>query len=43
MGHNPDRKFRYDIGYIRRQLVWFSLKIVMRHIYGVISDPRRCF
>jgi len=37
-GHNPERKLRYDIEYIRQQSFWFDLKIVTRQIYGVVVD-----
>ena len=37
-GHQPERKLRYDIEYIRQQSFWFDLKIVTRQIYGVVVD-----
>ncbi|MFC7019212.1 MULTISPECIES: sugar transferase [Haloarcula] len=37
-GHNPEEKLRYDIEYIRRQSVWFDMKIVIREIYSVGLD-----
>ncbi|SFR90096.1 exopolysaccharide biosynthesis polyprenyl glycosylphosphotransferase [Halomicrobium zhouii] len=37
-GHDPERKLRYDIEYIRQQSFWFDLKIVTRQIYGVVVD-----
>lgn len=40
-GHEPDRKLRYDMRYIKQQSLWFDLKIVMNQIYKVIGDVFR--
>jgi lipopolysaccharide/colanic/teichoic acid biosynthesis glycosyltransferase len=40
-GHEPEKKLRYDIEYIRRQTFWLDLKIVIRQIWGVLFDLRR--
>ena len=37
-GHEPDRKLRYDLEYIRKQSFWFDLKIVIRQIWQVFGD-----
>ncbi|MFC7248506.1 sugar transferase [Halomicroarcula sp. GCM10025324] len=37
-GHEPEEKLRYDIEYIRRQSIWFDMKIVVREIYSVGLD-----
>jgi lipopolysaccharide/colanic/teichoic acid biosynthesis glycosyltransferase len=37
-GHDPQEKLRYDIEYIRRQSVWFDVKIVIRQIWDVLGD-----
>jgi lipopolysaccharide/colanic/teichoic acid biosynthesis glycosyltransferase len=37
-GHNPDKKLRYDIEYIRRQSFWFDLKIIIRQVWQVAID-----
>jgi lipopolysaccharide/colanic/teichoic acid biosynthesis glycosyltransferase len=34
----PGKKLRYDVEYIRRQSLWFDLKIVMRQIWKVLFD-----
>jgi exopolysaccharide biosynthesis polyprenyl glycosylphosphotransferase len=37
-GYNPETKLRHDIEYIRRQSLWFDLKIVIRQIWQVLQD-----
>lgn len=37
-GHEPDRKLRYDLEYIRKQSFWFDLKIVIRQVWQVLGD-----
>lgn len=37
-GHEPAKKLRYDVEYVRRQSFWFDLKIVTRQLYGVVVD-----
>jgi len=37
-GHDPDEKLRYDVEYIRRQSVWFDVKIVIRQVWQVLGD-----
>ena len=37
-GHEPQRKLRYDVEYIRRQSFWFDLKIVTRQVWTVLVD-----
>lgn len=37
-GHEPDRKLRYNLEYIRKQSFWFDLKIVIRQIWQVFGD-----
>lgn len=37
-GHEPERKLRYDIEYIRKQSFWFDMKIVVRQNYSVLVD-----
>ena len=37
-GHEPERKLRYDLEYIRKQSFWFDLKIVIRQLYQVGID-----
>ena len=37
-GHEPQRKLRYDIEYIRRQSFWFDLKMVTRQLWKVAVD-----
>jgi lipopolysaccharide/colanic/teichoic acid biosynthesis glycosyltransferase len=37
-GHDPERKIRYDIEYIRRQTLWFDVKIVVRQTWKVLFD-----
>ncbi|QLD86830.1 sugar transferase [Natronomonas halophila] len=34
----PEKKLRYDVEYIRRQSLWFDLKIVVRQIWLVGKD-----
>jgi lipopolysaccharide/colanic/teichoic acid biosynthesis glycosyltransferase len=34
----PKAKLRYDVEYIRRQSLWFDLKIVTRQIWRVLED-----
>ncbi|MFP9193649.1 sugar transferase [Natrialbaceae archaeon A-CW1-1] len=35
---DPDLKLRYDLEYIRKQSVWFDMKIVIRQIWKVLED-----
>lgn len=35
---NPSTKLRYDLEYIRRQSMWFDLKIVIRQLWKVLED-----
>ena len=35
-GHEPETELRYDVEYIRRQSLWFDLKIVIRQIWKVL-------
>jgi len=37
-GHDPREKLRYDVEYIRRQSLWFDLKIVVRQLWMVWMD-----
>ncbi|WP_458189886.1 sugar transferase [Haladaptatus sp. NG-WS-4] len=37
-GHEPAKKLRYDIEYIRRQSFWFDIQIVTRQIWQVVRD-----
>lgn len=37
-GHEPAKKLRYDLEYVRRQSFWFDLQIVIRQIWKVLSD-----
>ena len=37
-GHDPAEKLRHDIEYIRRQSLWFDLKIVIRQLWDVLGD-----
>ncbi|ELZ26506.1 sugar transferase [Natrinema limicola] len=37
-GHEPAKKLRYDLEYVRRQSFWFDVKIVIRQIWKVLSD-----
>jgi lipopolysaccharide/colanic/teichoic acid biosynthesis glycosyltransferase len=37
-GHEPEKKLRYDIEYIKRQSLWFDLKIVTRQVWQVLGD-----
>ena len=37
-GHEPAKKLRYDIEYIRRQSFWFDVQIVVRQLWGVVRD-----
>jgi len=37
-GHDPVEKLRYDVEYIRRQSLWFDLKIVIRQLWQVGGD-----
>ncbi|MFB6141783.1 MAG: sugar transferase [Halorientalis sp.] len=37
-GHEPDRKLRYDLEYIREQSFWFDLQIVVRQVWLVVRD-----
>ncbi|SEV81769.1 sugar transferase [Natrinema salifodinae] len=39
-GHEPAKKLRYDLEYVRRQSFWFDVKIVIRQIWKVLSDVR---
>lgn len=39
-GHDPEKKLRYDVEYIRRQSLWFDLKIVIRQLWLVFTDAR---
>ena len=40
-GHDPEEKLRYDVEYIRRQSLWFDLKIVIRQLWQVGGDAVR--
>lgn len=47
-GHEPEKKLRYDIQYIRNQSFWFDLKIVIRQVFqvcldavSVVDEPKR--
>ncbi|WP_436344032.1 sugar transferase [Natronorubrum sp. FCH18a] len=35
---DPSEKLRYDLEYIRKQSLWFDLKIVIRQVWGVLED-----
>ncbi|WP_265112366.1 sugar transferase [Halosolutus halophilus] len=35
---DPSTKLRYDLEYIRRQSIWFDLKIVIRQLWKVFED-----
>jgi len=37
-GHEPERKLRYDLEYIRKQSFWFDCKIVVRQLFEVGQD-----
>ena len=37
-GHQPETKLRHDVEYIRRQSLWFDLKIVIRQFWQVGTD-----
>jgi len=37
-GHEPGRKLRYDLEYIRKQSFWFDCKIVVRQLFEVGLD-----
>ncbi|RXK47449.1 sugar transferase [Halorientalis pallida] len=37
-GHDPQKKLRYDVEYIRQQSFWFDVKIVVRQIWSVLTD-----
>ena len=37
-GHEPETKLRHDVEYIRRQSLWFDLKIVIRQLWQVGTD-----
>lgn len=37
-GHDPNRKLRYDIEYIKHQSFWFDLEIVTRQVWQVLED-----
>ncbi|MFC4990428.1 sugar transferase [Saliphagus infecundisoli] len=37
-GHEPAKKLRYDLDYVRRQSFWFDMQIVLRQIWKVLSD-----
>jgi lipopolysaccharide/colanic/teichoic acid biosynthesis glycosyltransferase len=37
-GHEPEKKLRYDLEYIRNQSFWFDFSIVVRQVWGVVSD-----
>ncbi len=37
-GHDPERKLRYDLEYIRNQSFWTDLKIVVRQLWLVVVD-----
>ncbi|MFC7114616.1 sugar transferase [Natronoarchaeum sp. GCM10025703] len=37
-GHEPGRKLRYDIEYVRKQSFWFDVKIVVRQLWMVAMD-----
>ncbi|SEU10897.1 sugar transferase [Natrinema hispanicum] len=39
-GHEPGKKLRYDLEYVRRQTFWFDVRIVIRQIWKVLSDVR---
>ncbi|MEM4781610.1 MAG: sugar transferase [Halalkalicoccus sp.] len=35
---NPEAKLRYDLEYIRKQSLWFDLKIVIRQVWIAVTD-----
>jgi lipopolysaccharide/colanic/teichoic acid biosynthesis glycosyltransferase len=37
-GHEPAKKLRYDVEYIRRQSFWFDVQIVTRQLWQVVRD-----
>ncbi|WP_435156887.1 sugar transferase [Haladaptatus sp. DFWS20] len=37
-GHEPAKKLRYDIEYVRRQSFWFDVQIVTRQLWQVVRD-----
>ncbi|XGI82714.1 sugar transferase [Halorutilales archaeon Cl-col2-1] len=37
-GHEPEKKLRYDLEYIRDQSFWLDIKIVVRQIWMVVVD-----
>lgn len=37
-GHEPDKKLRYDIEYIRRQSFWFDTRLVITQVWQVLLD-----
>jgi len=37
-GHEPKKKLRYDIEYVRRQSLWVDIRIVVRQLWQVIED-----
>ena len=37
-GHDPERKLRYDVEYIRRQSFWFDLTLVLRQMWQILED-----
>ncbi|QCW02592.1 sugar transferase [Natrinema pallidum] len=39
-GHEPAKKLRYDLEYVRHQSFWFDVRIVIRQVWKVLSDLR---
>ncbi|MEY7849479.1 sugar transferase [Natrarchaeobius sp. A-rgal3] len=37
-GHEPEKKLRYDLEYVRRQSFWLDLKIIMGQVWNVLRD-----
>lgn len=37
-GHEPAKKLRHDLEYVRRRSFWFDVQIVIRQIWKVLSD-----
>lgn len=37
-GHEPKKKLRYDLEYVRKRSLWFDLEIVIRQVWSVLKD-----
>lgn len=42
-GADPVEKLRYDLQYVKKQSIWFDMKVVIRQVWKVVVDAVEAF